>query len=248
MKYSLIASSSQGNCLLIIEKNTAILIDMGIAIHRVETELYHYGLTFNKLAAILYTHDHSDHLIDYKQIDWSKVYALEGAIEGKTYHELELFKEYQIGDLKITPLETEHDVGVSCGYLVKGEGESLVYITDTGKFVKKDFAYINNPTYLLLESNHDISMLIKSNRSYELKNRIMADSGHLSNEDSALAATKIVGPNTREVTLCHLSQECNTPEKAMEAYTKMFLKFHIDITKFELKCGKPDEVVRGGDQ
>ncbi len=248
MKYSLIASSSQGNCLLVIEKGTSILIDLGISLQRVEQELFQNQLIFSNLDAILYTHDHSDHYIKYKQIDYSKVYALKDVFPDYQYNEVELFKEFKIKDLTITPIATSHDTAVSCGYFIKGEDSSLLYMTDTGKFVKDNLKYIKNPTYLLIESNHDISMLLKSNRSYQLKSRIQSQTGHLSNEDSAVAATSIVGPDTKEIVLCHMSQECNTPEKALEAYRKTFLKAHLDINKYDIKCGKPDEVVRGGEQ
>ncbi|MCD8209478.1 MAG: MBL fold metallo-hydrolase [Coprobacillus sp.] len=249
MKYSLIASSSQGNCLLVIEKDTAILVDMGISLARVEQELFQNQLTFKRLDAILYTHDHSDHYIDYKQIDYSKVYALKDALpDDHKYNEVELYKEFKIKDLTITPIATSHDTVIACGYFIKGEGSSLLYMTDTGKFINDNLKYVKNPTYLLIESNHDISMLVKSNRSYALKSRIQSSTGHLSNEDSASATTSIIGPNTKEIVLCHMSQECNSPEKALEAYRKCFLMAHINIDKYIIKCGKPDEVVRGGEQ
>ena len=72
---------------------------------------------------------------------------------------------------------------------------------------------IKNPDYLIIECNHDISMLLKTNRPFELKERIMSEHGHLCNEDSAIAAISISGDKTKEIILAHISEEANVAMK-----------------------------------
>ena len=93
----------------------------------------------------------------------------------------------------------------------KRKDESLVYITDTGVLLN-DTPTNKKSTYLIIESNHDIKMLLKTERTYELKTCIMSDIGHLCNEDSAIAAISIIGKDTKEIVLAHLSEEANTPK------------------------------------
>ncbi len=245
MRYSLIASGSKGNCLYIEQKDTRILIDLGISLTRLSTELEHYQTKIEEIDALFYTHNHSDHFRTSSQIKRDIVYALDGVLpEGYPYHPVKMFTPITIKDLTLTPIMTSHDAVPSCGYVIESDSEKLVYLTDTGMFIEEDFDYIVNPDYLILESNHDIKMLMGSDRSYELKSRILSDTGHLCNEDSAFLASRIVGPKTKEVILAHLSEETNTPELALNAYKKTFKNLGKKIN-FSLKCGKQHEPVRG---
>ncbi|MCD8195158.1 MAG: MBL fold metallo-hydrolase [Coprobacillus sp.] len=245
MRYSLIASGSKGNCLFIQEKDTNILIDFGVSKTRVNEELERYNTNLEGIDALFYTHNHSDHFRLSSQIKRDVVYALDGILpEGYLYHPLKMFTPFTIKDLTLTPIKTSHDTYPSCGFVIESDSEKLVYLTDTGMFIEQDLDYIVNPDYLILESNHDIKLLMASDRSYELKSRILSDSGHLCNEDSAFLASRIVGPKTKEVILAHLSEECNTPELALNAYKKTFKNLHKKMN-FSLKCGKQYEAVRG---
>lgn len=245
MHYSLIASGSKGNCLYIEEKETHILIDLGLSLTRVNEELSRFNTSLENIDALFYTHNHSDHFRPSSQIKRDVVYALDGILpEGYSYHPLKMFNPITIKDLTLTPIKTSHDTPVSCGFVIEGEKEKLVYLTDTGMLIEEDLDYIINPDYLILEANHDIQMLLASDRSYELKTRILSDSGHLCNEDSAFAATRIVGEKTKEVILAHLSEECNTPVLALSTYQKVFKSTHKKMN-FTLKCGKQHEATRG---
>ncbi len=245
MRYSLIASGSKGNCLYIEQNSTRILIDLGISLTRLKEELERYETTIEELDALFYTHNHSDHFRLSSQIKRDIVYALDGILpEGYSYHPVKMFTPITIKDLTLTPIRTSHDAVPSSGYVIESETEKLVYLTDTGMFIEDDLDYITNPDYLILESNHDIKMLMGSDRSYELKSRILSDTGHLCNEDSAFLASRIVGPKTKDVILAHISEECNTPELALDAYKKTFKNLHKKIN-FNLRCGKQSEPVRG---
>ena len=79
-----------------------------------------------------------------------------------------------------------------------------------------------------------------------LKQRIKSDVGHHCNEDSAFATSKIIGNKTKEIVLAHLSEECNTEEKAISAYHDSFSYLQINLDKYILKCAKQWESISGG--
>ena len=60
-----------------------------------------------------------------------------------------------------------------------------------------------------------------------LKVRVSSDVGHLSNESSAFYLTKLIGENTKEIILAHLSEENNTPELALETLNNEFAENNI---------------------
>jgi len=245
MHFNIIASGSKGNASVIIYKETSILIDMGVSFECLKNGLEEVGLQVNDLSAALFTHNHSDHIKGLRFLSPSIMYGLEGTLPSLA-HKVELFKPFKIGDFEITPLKVSHDATNPCGYLLKAGDESLVYITDTGCFCEENLPLIKNPTYLILESNHDIKMLLATNRTYELKTRILSDVGHLCNEDSAIAASEIIGDNTKEIVLAHLSEEANTPELALSAYLKIFKHFGIDPDKYLIRCANQWNSLQGG--
>ena len=175
------------------------------------------------------------------------MYALEGTLPSSLSHVVCLNTPFKIGAFEITPIETSHDASNPCAYLIKDNDSSLFYMTDTGVFLEETLPLVKNPTYLIIESNHDIKMLLHTNRTFELKNRIMSDKGHLCNEDSAIAAISIIGDKTKEIVLAHLSEEANTPETALEAYDKIFNHFHINKDKYIIRCANQWTSLSGGD-
>ena len=245
MHFNIIASGSKGNATLLIYKQTVILIDMGIPFVRLEEGLKEMGLSIDNLSGAVFTHNHTDHVSGIRFISSKIIYGLKGTVTPLS-NTVELFVPFKIGDFTITPIKTSHDAKNPCGYYFQAGDESLVYITDTGYFCEENLPLVKNPTYLILESNHDIQMELKTNRSYALKQRILSDEGHLCNEDSAIAAAEIIGPNTKEIVLAHLSEEANTPELALEAYKKIFKHFNININNYNVRCAKQYESLLGG--
>ena len=245
MHFNIIASGSKGNATLVIYKQTVILIDMGIPFVRLEEGLKEVNLSFEDIGGAIFTHNHSDHISGMRFLSPKIMYGLKGTLSSLA-NVIEMFVPFKIGDLEITPIMTSHDATNPCGFYIKDDKETLVYITDTGYFCEENLPLIKNPTYLILESNHDIQMLLKTNRTYELKQRILSDKGHLCNEDSAIAACEIIGDNTKEVILAHLSEEANTPEVALEAYQKIFKHFNKDFDRYHVRCAKQWESIQGG--
>ena len=69
---------------------------------------------------------------------------------------------------------------------------------------------------LLLEANHDVNMLQVGPYPYPLKQRILGDRGHLSNENSGRLLCRLLHDNLKHIVLGHLSKENNIPQLAYE--------------------------------
>ena len=235
MYFHNIASGSKGNATIVVSKETVILIDMGISFALLKEGMEQVKLEPSQIDVAIFTHDHADHYRGLKFLKTKKCYALEGTLPSLC-GVVELFKPFKVKDITITPLKTSHDATNPCGYMLEDDSEKLVYITDTGVFVDENLKYCKNPDYLIIESNHDISMELKTNRPQLLKERVLGDHGHLCNEDSAYASLDIIGPNTKEIYLAHLSEEANTPETALKAYRDIFSDHGVDLDKLKIIC------------
>lgn len=246
MYFDVIASGSKGNATLIIHNSTVILIDLGITLQRLNEELAFLGLSLKDIDALFITHEHSDHLNGLKAISPKKMYALERTIPGNLSNVLEMYESVTIKDLTITPFPISHDAINPCGYVVESKEDKLTYMTDTGIFLDEALCVVSNPDYLIIESNHDVSLEMKTHRSLQLKQRILSTHGHLCNEDSAFASLEIIGDNTKEIVLAHLSEEANTPEVAINAYHKVFAYKGVNINKYLLRCASQNNHLIGG--
>ena len=142
MYYYIISSGSKGNATIIKDRDTVILIDMGIAFSRFEEELNKINLSMKDVSAALFTHNHTDHIAGLKFIPTKKQYALKGTLPTCNHNVLELFNPIEVGHLKITPIKASHDAINPCGYLIENDLEKLVYITDTGVFPEENFDLI----------------------------------------------------------------------------------------------------------
>ena len=246
ISFVVVGSGSKGNATLLFNEETLIQIDMGLPMRRITAALESIKKNKSDLQGILITHEHTDHI---KNLSMYKgkvpIYASKGTIDYFD-HEVVPFDSFEIGTLSVIPFMTSHDAANPVGYVIISGKTKLVYLTDSGYVPEESLDYLKDADYYIMESNHDLKMLMKSNRPAVLKRRIKGDEGHLSNVDSAIYLSELVGPKTKEIYLAHLSEECNLPELALEAYRKTFKKKEVPYD-INIICLKQNEAVRGGD-
>ena len=246
MRFYIIASGSKGNATLLEHDGRVLLIDMGITISRLKSELESIGYNIQDIEAVLFTHEHSDHASGARFFDEDVIYATEGTLGGSKHHILKPYEKINILGLNVTPLATSHDAFAPIGFLFENSIEKLVYMTDTGFISEKNLEVMRNADYYIIESNHNIKMLLQTNRPAELKQRILSDFGHLSNEDSALYMSELIGDKTKEIALAHISEEANDNETALGTYLRILKKRFVDIDKIRIYCAEQWSMIQGG--
>lgn len=236
MKIKVLASGSKGNCSLIETASTRFLIDIGITYQRLKRELEKMNLNLNDIDAILLTHAHNDHTSGLKVLlkhTTFKIYTNKDIIKELTTdidkERIELYDSIMhLNNTELTIFKTSHDAKGSVGFLITDDKSSLVYITDTGYLNRKYFPLLTNKNIYYIESNHDEKMLMDGPYPYYLKQRIISDEGHLSNETTATYLKKLVGDATKYIILAHLSEHNNKEEIAYNT-SREALKDREDI-------------------
>ena len=240
MKYYLLCSGSKGNCFVLLDEDVQLVIDCGNTKRYLLEAFLKKGLDYKRSDALLLTHSHTDHISQLKMFASVETYS-PFEVEDREVHKVIPYEPFQIAHLHILPLVLSHDAPITVGYVIENKTEKLVYITDTGYLKQTYYDIIRNADYYIMESNHDVQMLMKSNRPYSLKQRILSDSGHLSNDTCAEILKTVIGEKTKEIILAHLSEEANTPELALAA-----TKSRIPDERIRILCGNQREAVEGG--
>lgn len=223
MKIVVLGSGSKGNSTFIDFGKKKILIDVGFSYKHIKEKLENINVDPHEITDILITHDHTDHTYGLR-VFLNQVKPIlhitrevEEYILKEPYEKTEyLLDEFYIDDIFIKVIPTSHDALTANGYLIEYNNESLVYITDTGYINQRNFIYLQDKTYYIIESNHDTEMLINGPYPEYLQRRILSDKGHLSNELCGGYLSRLIGPNTKKVILAHLSESNNEPNLALE--------------------------------
>lgn len=247
MKFHVFESGSKGNCTLIVSNGRSIMIDNGLSLKKTKEKLKEVNKSLEDVEALLLTHSHTDHIAGISAFSDDLIYATKFTYKKASVdHQLVPFKEYEIAGFKITCIPTSHDSQGSCGFIIKDGKDTLVYITDTGYIYERVVDMIMDATYYIFESNHNVRMLMATDRPQHLKKRIMGDYGHLSNIDSANYLCDVIGNNTKEIVLAHLSEEANTPEQVMIDMIEVFEERGINIEDYHIRCASQKETLTGG--
>lgn len=242
MKVSVLASGSKGNSTYISTKNLDLLIDLGPSCIYVEKKLEELDVNPKDIKAVLITHTHSDHTKGLKV--FYKKYKPTIYLTKKMYDDLIkefeitnyvlIDKDFDIENIHVNVIKTSHDASDSNAYVVEENDSSVVYITDTGFINQKFFKVLTNRNIYIMESNHDIEMLLNGRYPYHLRQRVLSDRGHLSNIDSAHYLKDFIGPATKKIFLAHLSEENNTYEKAIETLKSVLEEYDIKFDNIEI--------------
>ena len=235
-----LASGSSGNAALVSCGSTHILLDAGISARRITTGMQAAGVDPDKLTAIFVTHEHQDHISGLQVLSKKlrvPIVATDptcGQIAEKAPNTVDLLRSQragsalQVGSLCVQSFATPHDAAGSVGYSVAGDGCRMVVCTDLGHVTPEVERAVKDCDLLLCEANHDVEWVQSGPYPYYLKQRILGELGHLSNEAGGQLAAWAVERGTRTVVLAHLSSENNTPRHAYEAVSREMRACGID--------------------
>lgn len=223
--YSLF-SSSKGNATFIGTQQGGVLIDVGVSYKRLITAMERCGLSMDAVQGVFITHDHSDHVRGLKALSDKHRIPIFG--QGQTLRNLidaeavapaamlsEINGKTEVADMCVTAFDTPHDTVQSCGYRIQmPDGRICAVCTDLGYVTKTVDDALMGCDLVLLEANYDEQLLKSGPYPPYVKQRILSEVGHLSNEMCAAQAKKLVANGTTRLLLGHLSQENNRPELA----------------------------------
>lgn len=242
---SILASGSTGNSLYLETAEKKILVDAGLSGKKIESLMQQVGKKTADLDAIFVTHEHSDHIqgvgvlarrydleVYANELTWKAMDKHLGKIPVEKKKIFEMGKKITFGDMDIESFGVSHDAAAPQFYRFYKDNKSFVMLTDTGYCSDYIRGVIKGADAYLIESNHDLEMLRMGGYPWALKQRILGDKGHLSNEDGALVMTDVLTDKTKRVYLGHLSRENNLVELAhmtMEDTLKRY-DFGVGVT------------------
>ncbi len=235
-----LSSGSCGNCYFLGitdasgKAEAGVVIDTGVSVRRLRDELRSCGFSTDDIGGVLVTHDHMDHIRSLGS--WCKrlqkpVWTTEvlhkvlvnHTIAGEDFPSCGRvltagdWDEIVPGRIRARFFEVPHDATQTVGYAITLDGYRFVIMTDIGAMTAEALSWAAHAGTVVIESNYDLDMLMNGSYTWDLKMRIRNGHGHLRNEECAEAIRRFMHPELRNIFLCHLSENNNTPEKAFAA-------------------------------
>jgi phosphoribosyl 1,2-cyclic phosphodiesterase len=215
---------------LIEVAGTCLMVDCGFSIVEMERRLMKLAKRPEQIAAILVTHEHSDHVQGVAR--FARKYSLPLWMTPGTYYarewgvlsELHLFdchEPFAVGDVQVLPIAVPHDAREPSQFVFDSGAVRLALLTDTGSSTRHLEASISGVDALVLECNHDSEMLARGSYPPQLKRRVGGEYGHLSNRQAAELLSALDVSRLQHLVAAHLSQQNNAPELARKALSEV---------------------------
>lgn len=236
-----LASGSSGNCMWVEGTSSALLLDAGISASALVERLNALGRDASRLRAVLLTHEHCDHASGALAVARRfgvPLVSTAGTLSAVTGDCPEIPTEaypagsmFPLGEFRVASFPVEHDAADPVGYTVSCDRSRLCLVTDTGIITPAIRKAMEGCQLVVLESNHDVARLRRGPYPEPLKQRILSDHGHLSNDAAAAAVASLSkSENPVCVWLAHLSATNNTPQLALRS------------VKYALRFARPERV------
>ncbi|SFD70462.1 Phosphoribosyl 1,2-cyclic phosphodiesterase [Lentibacillus persicus] len=227
LRFSVLASGSTGNAFYIESDKEKLLVDAGLSGKQMDRLFSEVAVDPSQLTGILVTHEHSDHIkglgiiarkynlpIYANEKTWTAMENDIGKIslDQKFHFGMEEVKTF--GDIDVESFGVSHDAAEPMFFTFRNNGKKVALVTDLGYVSERIKRTVEDADAYIFEANHDVGMLRMGRYPWNVKRRILSDSGHVSNEDCALALTDLISNRTQRVYLAHLSQDNNMKDLA----------------------------------
>lgn len=233
-------SGSSGNSTYISCDGEQFLVDAGVSCKALEEALKGIGTSFFDIRGIFVTHEHSDHIKGLEII--SKKYGIPVYMNTNSAKYIyctdgfdNLRKALILADhteciktenAKFDIFRTPHDSwGSVCYRVTDASGDAFGLATDIGYVTKGIGSALLGCRQVVIESNHDVDMLRGGPYPIYLQNRILSNTGHLSNADCARFLPYLAESGAEKIFLAHLSKENNHPALALECAKNALKEF-----------------------
>ncbi|MHA8110441.1 MBL fold metallo-hydrolase [Lactobacillaceae bacterium Melli_B4] len=224
MRVSILSSGSAGNVAYIQTPQHQILLDAGLSGIKVRKLLKQIDRSIEDIDMLFVSHEHSDHTrgvgvlarrcakiqVYANQETWDAMPDSLGVIPKAQQQVFPVGSIETFGDLTVESFGVSHDAAAEQCYVFKYQDKKFVLITDTGYISESIQKHIQGATAFALECNYDVEMLMNGPYSWPLKQRILNDTGHMSNDDEAEILANVIDNRTKAVFIVHRSHHNNT--------------------------------------
>lgn len=233
LRVAVLGSGSKGNAVVIESAGRTLLVDAGFSCRELDRRLELLGSSGARVDAVVLTHEHSDHTrgIDVLARRWRvPFYATEGTLEASRLSDgaarraraLRSGWPFEIAGFCVEAFSLPHDARDPVGFVVEdAAGHRIGVVGDLGARSQLAWARLRDLDILILETNHDLTMLRDGPYPWSLKQRVASRHGHLSNREAAEGLRELLeisgADRLQAVVPYHLSQTNNLPEIAAEA-------------------------------
>ena len=227
---------------------------MGLSLRDLEFRLNLLGVKATELDAVLISHEHNDHIRGIGALSrryGTKVYinypTLKNAVADTkkiNAHEFDSAEGFLINEIKVTPFSVSHDAADPVGFTFHVNDKKIAIATDLGVVTNLVRTNLKDCDILVVESNHDQTMLMNGPYPWFLKQRVHGRQGHLSNEDALALIRDVVCEKTKHVLFAHLSEINNNTAKVHDDVINLYKKENGNDLKFTISSqAKPAEVL-----
>jgi phosphoribosyl 1,2-cyclic phosphodiesterase len=229
LELCMLASGSSGNAVYVATENTQILLDAGLSGKRIAAALNIINADPCSLDGLLLSHDHADHTCGagvmarrYKlplyatAPTWQAAACKLGPLPQPMCRLLPDHGTLAFKDLTVETFPVPHDAAGPVGFIFRQGSLSFAVVTDLGMVTPYIQERLRGVNCLVLEANHDETMLQNGTYPWSLKKRILSEHGHLSNKMAAKSLGAIMTQATTHVVLAHLSADNNLPQLAYD--------------------------------
>lgn len=222
-------SGSSGNSIFVGKGKSGILIDIGVSCKRLEENLKRHKISPYVIKGILITHEHSDHIAGisvfarkYKvpvyanELTIRKAKSIMKSSELIDFRRIDIGLTFGIDKFTCKAIQVSHDAISPVAYKIDTGDSIISVVTDTGILSDYMIQELTGSDLIFLEANYDEEMLWNGPYTWPLKQRVSSYYGHLSNEQTAIAASELIKSGTRRIVLIHLSKNNNRPNLAYD--------------------------------
>jgi phosphoribosyl 1,2-cyclic phosphodiesterase len=220
VKVTILGSGSRGNAILLTADGTSVLLDAGFPLRTLKRRAKSVDADLSRLAAVIVTHEHHDHACGAVRVAMAAkcpLYGSRGTLqrigrmpEGGVRRVMLHLEKFAVGPFEITACRTVHDAVEPVALAVSGpDGERVVLAYDMGRTTPALRRLLRAADCLIVESNHDESMLNAGPYPLSVRRRIAGPEGHLSNRSAAQLLAEACHRNLETVVLAHVSEICN---------------------------------------
>lgn len=248
LRFSILASGSSGNAMVVENGEARLLIDAGLSARRIEMLMEQMETSCTRLDAVLVTHEHADHIQGLGALarrynvpvyanarTWEAMEKKVGELKPEQRKTFQTGETLDFGLLQVTSFEVSHDAAEPVGFSFTQGDSKVCLMTDMGYVSPNVKEAAAEADVLIIECNHDTEMLRAGRYPWNVKRRILGDLGHLSNDAAAEALTELLSEKTQKVYLAHLSRDHNMLELARMTVRQRLEESGIESPRVELK-------------